>query len=236
MRRSKIILARTGDTAKALPNRYAHKVKVVLETAIAEELYSTSIPPIKEDGTDVLQVVYTGRLIALKNVSAAILAVARAIDRGVKLRLLIVGGGPLRHELETLSNRMGIKDSVEFWGVVSQAEAVEALRSSDMYLFPSLKEGGSWSLMEAMAVGLPTICVNASGMAVITDENSAIRVDPISREQLIDGFAEALVELARFPGKRKYLGENAHKRIQEDFQWANKRKFMEALLDELEDI
>jgi glycosyltransferase involved in cell wall biosynthesis len=97
-----------------------------------------------------------------------------------------------------------------------------------------LKEGGVWSLMEAMSMGLPSICVKTSGMEVITDDTSAIRVEPVSQQQMIEDFASALEQLAKSPALRRQLGDNARKRIKEHFLWRHKGEFMASLFDKLE--
>ncbi len=237
VRRAKVILARTEDTATLIPARHALKVRIVLETAVADDLLSvpskvTSQERESTDGT--VRVIFTGRLVAFKNVVAAIHAIARARAQGANLRLVVVGDGPLRNALEVLADSLGIAAHVSFRGTVTQAEVVQELRNADVYLFPSLREGGVWSLMEAMSVGLPIVCVNTSGMAMITDETSAIRVAPDSQEQMIAGFTKALVDLAQSPELRQRLGTNARMRIEEHFRWHHKAEFMQALFDELE--
>ena len=233
VRRSRIILARTEDTAKLIPARHASKVHVVLETGVADDLLSGSICE-HVGNAGPLRVIYTGRLVALKNVAVGIHAIARARARGANLELVIVGNGPLREVLKALAERLGIAEFVSFLGSIPQASVMEQLAMSDVYLFPSLKEGGVWSLMEAMSVGLPAVCVNTSGMAVITDETSAIRVAPDSQERMIAGFTQALVDLAQSPELRLRLGTNARKRIEEHFRWHHKAEFIQALFDELE--
>ena len=236
MRRSTVILCRTEDTARLIPKRYASKVHLVLETAIASDMINRTVARLQPKGRGEIQVIYTGRLIALKNVAVAIHAAARAITRGAKLRLLIVGDGPLREDLKALANALNIAEFVEFRGFLSQEETIQLLRSSDVYLFPSLKEGGSWSLMEAMSAGLPVICVKSSGMALITDEVSAIRIEAKSQTQMIEDFSHALFDLALSPEKRRRLGDSARRRIEKDFQWGNKKEFMRALLSELNNV
>lgn len=234
LRRAKVILTRTEDTARVIPRPYSHKVRVVLETAIADDFLARTrrLPThIKQDS---LRVIYTGRLVALKNVASAIHSIAHAKTHGVDVKFVIVGDGPLRESLEGLVVRLGVEGQVIFLGSISQTEVIEELVKSDVYLYPSLKEGGVWSLMEAMSVGLPIVCVNTSGMAVITDENSAIRVSPDSQGQMIADFARALVELAQSPELRRNLGANARKRIEGHFRWHHKAEFMRGLFDELE--
>ncbi len=236
VRRAKVILARTEDTARLIPARHAGKVRVLLETAVADDLLFCPAKAASEgiEDTDrTLNVIYTGRLVAFKNLPAAIHAIARARAQGANLHFVIVGDGPLREDLQELVDRLGIAAYVSFRGTFTQSEVIQELRNADVYLFPSLREGGVWSLMEAMSVGLPTVCVNPSGMAVITDETSALRIAPDSQEQMIAGFTQALVDLAQSPELRRRLSSNARRRIETHFRWHHKAEFMQSLFDEL---
>lgn len=230
IKRSKFIIARTDDTAKLIPKKYSHKVSVMLETAISDDLLIKKNIAHSNNKQNILRVIYTGRLIAIKNVAAALRAVAKAKDKGISLSFVIVGDGPLRATLVSLANELGISQVVEFKGKLTPDQVLEELSSSDVYLFPSLKEGGVWSLMEAMAVGLPVVCVNSSGMSVITDEKSAIRVNPSSQNTMVEEFANALVYLSQYSSIRKKLGQAAKERIEENFNWRQKGRFFERLL------
>lgn len=234
VRRSRIILARTDDTAKVIPARYAGKVQVILETAINDEVLEDA--PVRHDlpSSAPLKAIFTGRLVALKNVALAIHAVARARAAGANVELTIVGDGPLRSQLKELAKNLGVADYIKFHGVVTRDEVFALLKQHDVYVFPSLKEGGVWSLMEAMAMKLPVICVKASGMEVITDDASAIRVAPVSQEQLINEFSDGLLKLANSPELRRQLGENARQRIDQHFRWRHKGDFMATLLNQME--
>lgn len=234
VRCARVVLTRTSDTARLIRHPYARKVKVVLETAISEDMLAC--PALNHVlAHDVpLRVIYSGRLVALKNVPAALHAVARTKAVGTNIELIVVGDGPERQSLEALAHSLGISKAVQFLGTISQAQVMDELQRSDVYLFPSLKEGGVWSLLEAMSVGLPVVCVNTSGMSIITDDASAIRVDPISQEHMIVGFTEALVELARSPERRLMLGQHARRRIEQHFRWNHKADFMRDLFNELE--
>ena len=69
------------------------------------------------------------------------------------------------------------------------------LCDADIYAFPSLREGGSWALMEAMAVGLPVVCLNWTGMRIITDTESAIRIEPSDYENTKSEFTAGIEKL-----------------------------------------
>lgn len=230
IRLAQLILARTADTARLIPNQYIHKVQIVLETAISEDFLNLSSEKQSHSPDSSLRLVFTGRLVAFKNVSCALKALEKALASGVKAQLIIVGDGPERKRLETLVVDLGIVGAVSFIGAVSRERVIEELLRSDVYFFPSLREGGVWSLMEAMSVGLPVICVNTSGMGIITDADSAIRLEPVSQEQLIKGFADALITLAGSPELRRQLGENARRRIYQYFRWKQKGEIIRDLI------
>lgn len=234
-RRAQIILARTNDTAKMFPARRASKVRVVLETAASDDWFDRGCRsnPAPDSGRP-LEVIYTGRLVALKNLDMAVRAVALASHRGAKIQFTIVGDGPMQSALEQRAVAEGIADNVIFTGRCTQDEVLERLEKSDVYLFPSLKEGGVWSLMEAMAIGLPTVCVNTSGMAVIADRSCARLIDPGPQDAMIDAFAKALCDLAAAPDLRHAMGAKARQRLENEFRWAQKGDLMADLFENLE--
>jgi glycosyltransferase involved in cell wall biosynthesis len=206
----------------------------VLETAAADH-WLDRIPKngsLTADGP--LQAIYTGRLVGIKNLDIAIRAVAEARRRGCDVRLTIVGDGPLKPALEELALAEGCAAAVYFTGKCSQDEVFDRLQSSDLYLFPSLKEGGVWSLMEAMSVGLPSICINTSGMAVIADPACARMIDPAPENKMLSAITDAICTFATDPELRREMGGNARKRIEEKFRWSQKGTFMETLLEDLE--
>jgi glycosyltransferase involved in cell wall biosynthesis len=228
-RRSALVLARTLDTQRMFPASQRSKVHVVLETGISEEWLRLPRAAVSTDKRPV-EVIYTGRLVALKNIGLAIEATRKAVGMGADVRLRIVGEGPLKARLKKLAHDEGIADRVTFEGQLSQKEVIEALQASAIFLFPSLKEGGVWSLMEAMALGLPAICVRTSGMAVIGDDSSVAFVEPSRHAKMSDEMARQLYRLATSPELRASLGQHARLRLERNFRWDSKGALLHALI------
>lgn len=113
-------------------------------------------------------------------------------------------------------------------------KVLELIGQSDIFLFPSLREGGSWSLMEAMAIGLPVVCLDWAGMSITTDESCAIRLPVTNPEQMPKDMADAIVKLVESPELRERLGTAARERIRTVFNWDAKGEFIENLLNELD--
>jgi glycosyltransferase involved in cell wall biosynthesis len=233
-KKARAIIARTKESQAVFPKKYQEKIQVMLETGMASEILDKYKSTKPEKSSSCIELIYTGRLVGSKNVKMAILALASLKQTGQQLRLTIVGDGPLRASLTTLAKVHGVLDHISFAGTVTQQEAIHSLKQADIFLFPSLREGGSWSLIEAMAVGLPIVCLDTSGMHVITDEMCAIRILPTTPEENIRNMGEAILKLAKSADLRRDMGEHARKRIQEHFLWPNKGSFIVDLLNKLD--
>lgn len=234
-KKAELIIARTYDTAAALPNIAKEKTLVMLETAINDEtlkkLDNKRVPMQRER----VKILYTGRLIPLKAVDMAIEAIALSKYKE-KIEFKIVGRGPVKEKLRKLVIERKLDRQVHFLGEVSREEVLDLLKSADMFLFPSLKEGGTWSLMEAMAAGLPSICLKTSGMSIITNDSSAIRITPQDVDATIEEIAKAIDLLISNPIYAANMGKNARKRIEEEFTWKVKEKFIQEAINSLEKL
>lgn len=234
-RKAALIIARTQDTLSALPPKYRDKAVVMLETAVAGSVLDELNSDLKRQrDSEKVRVIYSGRLIPLKAVDVAISAIYRMKNRS-RIEFSIIGKGFLRKELQRKVSELGMEEQVTFEGELPRGQVLKCLKEADIFLFPSLKEGGTWALMEAMAAGLPCVCVNTSGMHVITDDECAIRIEPQSREQTAVRMASALDYLTENPDKAENMGRKARERIEREFTWEAKEKFIVAQMKKLEE-
>ena len=234
-RKAELIIARTEDTVTALPKKYREKTVVMLETAVADDVIrELAVRKERILGNSQVKILYTGRLIPLKAVDIAISAIGKMKHRE-RVEFSIIGKGFLKKKLEKQVKGLGLERQVKFIGEISRKEVLEHLKEADIFLFPSLKEGGTWALMEAMTAGLPCVCIDTSGMHVITDKNSAIRVLPQSGEETSIKMAEALDYLIENPEQAIEMGKKARSRIKTEFTWEAKEKFIVTELGRLEE-
>jgi glycosyltransferase involved in cell wall biosynthesis len=87
---------------------------------------------------------------------------------------------------------------------------------------PSLLDCGGAVVLEAMAMGLPVIATRWGGPADYVDETTGILVAPIAPSALVEGFANAIVKLARSPELRAQMGVAARSRVLERYDWERK--------------
>jgi len=165
-------------------------------------------------GDEPCQLLFVGRLDAVKGVLVLFDAVAALIAGGAAVRLTLVGDGPQRAELEAKSVRLGISGSVNFAGYRSQAEVRDHLATADVFVLPSFAEGVPVSLMEAMAAQLPVIATNVGGVTeLVHDGLNGLVVAPGD----VDALGVALDRLVSDVDLRGRFGRSGRLTVSEDF-------------------
>lgn len=107
----------------------------------------------------------------VKGHDVLIRAVAKLRNQGEDVEVCFVGDGRKRKEFENLASELGIRDHVEFTGLLPSAEQVrEKLIQSDLFVFPTKAEGLPRVVIEAMAVGLPCISTPVNGIPELLDD------------------------------------------------------------------
>lgn len=229
--RASAIICRTDRTAALIPKGYKQKVHLMSDGAIESDIFAYQTMP--KEGKDCIQLVTTSRLIHTKNVITIIRAL-NFLPPMYKYHLTIVGSGPENHRICQEIQSLNLQGKITINPPVERTEVFKIIERSDIYLFASLKEACNLSLLEAMAVGLPIICLNWSGMAISTDEESAIRLPVTNPEQMPKDMAQAIRKLIDHPELRHKMGVAARERIKNVFNWEAKSTFMETLFSELD--
>lgn len=227
--KAKIIIVRTPDSKNAIPRIFQKKVKIYIETAMENNIFS--FKKIQHNESQI-RLIVSGRLVPFKNIKTAVKAL-KYIQNINNIAFKIIGSGPDYTSIQKMIKDFNLSN-VEIVESLPRMSVLEELQKSDIYVFPSLREGGSWALMEAMAIGLPVICLNWSGMRITTNDSCAIRLPVTDPEQMPKDMADAIIKLVKNPELRKQMGENGRKRIQTVFNWEAKGKFMEELFAELD--
>lgn len=124
------------------------------------------------------------RLDPIKNQAMMIKAFAQLAQKDAHLILLIVGDGPERHALVNLAEELKISSRVIFAGF--QSPATNYMAIMDIFLLPSLSEGTSMTLLEAMSLGIPCIVSDVGGNAeVVLANKSGIVLTENSEQPLV---------------------------------------------------
>ncbi len=144
-------------------------------------------------------------------------------------RLLILGDGPERQNLEQQSQQLGLTGKVHFLG--HHTHAGPFYRLADVFLLPSLSEGSSNALLEAMLSGLCCVASRVGGNPeTLVDQQSGLLLPPSQPEQ----WTATLTHLLSNPSLLTPLGEAAQKRVQEHFSFPVYRERILAAYDTLQ--
>lgn len=120
-----------------------------------------------------------GRMQAVKNQLALAEAFVRAVGsrpRGRNLRLVMAGDGPLRAGVEAVLHSAGMRDLA--WLPGERSDIPDVMRGLDCFVLPSLAEGISNTILEAMACALPVVATRVGGNPELVDDGATGRLVP----------------------------------------------------------
>jgi len=167
-------------------------------------------------------VLFVGRLAKKKGVEYLIRAFPDVLARHPDARLVVVGDGPCRGELETLSSQLGLAHRVRFAGAQPPAELPRFYGGSRVFVGPSVVTRGgdteSFGLVfvEAMAADCPVVGTSVGGIPdVVIHERTGLLVEPKSPGAL----AAAINGLLDSPAEAGKMGALARRWVRRKFDW-----------------
>jgi len=186
----------TEKVAEKASARYCNACKrIIVPSKIIEQVlkdYKVKTPIIRlPSGVDVFQtterdrlmvrreyyilsdeklLLYVGRLGKEKNLDLLLQAFQSIAVQHSPVRLMIVGDGPERKNLEKRVHRAGLKDNIIFAGYLTKRDVFRCYQAADLFVFTSKTETQGLVLAEAMSVGLPVVAVNAMGVSDILED------------------------------------------------------------------
>lgn len=170
--------------------------------------------------------VFCGQLLAAKGLQHLLEAWRTIVAKRSDARLWIVGDGPERPRLERLISDLGLTGRAALTGAIDQVK--DFLLAADLFVLPSLEEGTSLALLEAMSHALPIVASDVPGnRAVVRHEVEGLLVpsqDPAS-------LAAAIQRIWGEPDLADRLGAAAAIRVRSDFSLATMANRHEALFE-----
>lgn len=142
-----------------------------------------------------------GRLDPVKNVPLAIRSLAALRQAHPSIRLLVIGDGPARREIEDAAAAAGVTDAVVMTGFRDDAQ--DLVRAMDLFLLPSKTEGTSLALIGAMAAGIPAIATAVGGNPEVIDDGVTGLLVPTESEP---GLTAAMRALIGDPERARAMG------------------------------
>jgi len=144
--------------------------------------------------------------------SAFVRALAIAPELKGSLRLVMIGDGPLRMQSLTLLEQAGLADFA--WLPGERSDVPEILRGLDCFVLPSLAEGVSNTILEAMASGLPVIATDVGGNSELIEAGRSGELVPAGG---VEAMAQKIVGYARDRVRAKVAGEAGRLAVERQF-------------------
>ena len=152
---------------------------------------------------------YVGRLMKYKNAQFIIAAMPRLRELIPGIQLKIAGNGDFRTKLEQMVEELGVKDSVQFLGYISEEEKRDLLSRSTLFINPSFKEGWGINNIEANLCGTISVSNNVAGLkdSVVNGVTGILyeNDDP-------EGFCQKVAAIIQDKERLAKLEENARQR------------------------
>ena len=176
-----------------------------------------------------------GRLVAIKGISLAINAFYHAKKKlGENASLVIVGGGPLRADLENEVSSLGLVGCVHFKGTLPRYAVMKEFEDATALLFTSF-EGGGAVVGESLSMSVPVILNRSAGASAIFDEDYPLFIeDAKNKNDYTKVCSEILVECANLSAKEHHeLSKEMNRLFRDKIDWNSKGNELSNIYNQL---
>lgn len=188
-----------------------NKIRIILN-GVDTQKFRPNVAPSDELKKFEKPVILTARRLVPKNGVEYFIKAAQIVLKKRKANFIIIGDGWIRPKLEELVFKLGLEKHVKFLGFRPNSQMPNYLVAADIVVVPSIVEASSISLLEAMAVGKPTIASNIYG---IRDVAKHLETSYLVQSQNPDAIAKAILHLLEDEPLCKKISENARKYVLE---------------------
>lgn len=228
-KKAEAIIFRFENAQESFPKTTGKLVRVISETAAP----LTMVYEGKKEFTNTINALCIGRLIYWKGYEFAVKGFHKFLDQGGKGTLTLYGKGDDETMLKAYIKEHNLEDFILLKGHVPNEEVKQQLVASTVMLHPSFRDGGSWAIMEAMAFGLPVICLDTSGPRDMVTHDCGYMLPMESPDQVVNDIAASLKELATDTEKAESLSANARERIKDKYNWTYRGQEMAAIYEQV---
>lgn len=208
------IVAISNDAGERL-SRFNHinssKIKIIHNGIDVSRCHFVSrVRQGRKDGKHIIGTVC--RLDHFKDIPNLIESFEKLLTFFTDAELWIAGDGDLRKDLEHIAYSKGLKDKIRFMGW--QSDIPGLMQQFDVFVLPSISEGISLALLEAMACGCPVVATEVGGNPeVVIDQKTGFLIPPKDPDKM----ADAIIKLLRDSTLAEKMRDSARKRVEENF-------------------
>jgi glycosyltransferase involved in cell wall biosynthesis/thymidylate kinase len=227
--RAAVVIPGSREVATRFQLHLLASERCVVESGIGIE----DVPAMEADSRRKNNIIlYVGRFHYVKCPHIVIEAFSVLARSMPDARLVMIGSGPEEKNLREKVGVLGLGDRVEFPGWKDRADVLKDMENASVFLFPSA-EGAGMVVLEAMACGLPVVCLDFGGPGDMVENGCGIRVPLGTQEAIITGLGEALVTLCSNAELRAEMGGKARRLVQTKHDWRHKREVLSTVYDRI---
>ena len=215
--RAQAILACNRESMANVSPKWSSKVQFFPVNGVSSQ--DLALAQLTKPKTDQFRVLSAGSLIWVKGFGLAIKAFKDFSDSRPDAEFCIVGSGPEERRLKDIVGRLQIEDKVKLVQSMPRDQLLMKMASCDVFLFPSLRDGGGAVVVEAMAAGKPVVCLDVGGPGMHVTEDCGMKITPESPQQAVRELGAALESLYSDEILRLRLGKAARKRAEAEYHW-----------------
>jgi len=206
------------EAMSAIPQKWTQKASFFPVNGISSNDLEIAKPP-EDSPNGAFRVLSAGTLIKVKGFGLAMKAFDHFASRHPESTLTIIGSGPEGPKLQALAKSLASGNKINLVPHMTRDELLTEMASHDVFLFPSLRDGGGAVVIEAMAAGKPVVCLDTGGPGMHITIECGIKVLPVNVEDAGRHLGQALEKLLLDKDLRRKLGDAARKKAKDEYHW-----------------
>lgn len=217
------LICATEENARQALRRWGCRSTVLCEVGLPE---AAATAPLTRSESEPMRIVWSGVHTARKALNIGLEALAR-VERGLPWSLDVLGSGPRTESWKSLASRLGIAERCRFHGQLKRDAALAVMSRAHVMLITSLRDLTSTVTVEALASGLPVVCLDHCGFAHVVDETCGVRVPLAAPSETVESLAKALEGLG-CEARRQRLSVGAIERARR-YSWTEKAEVVSGI-------
>jgi len=219
LNKAETIFVTSDQTKKLIPPKFHSKTKVKLAIGISDKWHEQDVR-VASKTSEKFKILFVGRFLYWKGMHLGLRAIAEVAKQFPDIHLTMVGEGPEESDWKKQAQQLGIASKTEWIPWLSKQDLIKSYQTHHLFLFPSLHDSGGMVIIEALAQGLPVVCLDLGGPGVIIDNSCGIKITTIKKREkdIIKDLSIALLKLLNDSDTFGRLQEGALNRMSE-FAW-----------------
>tara|TARA_B110000091_G_C13805784_1_gene472455 strand:- start:239 stop:1453 length:1215 start_codon:yes stop_codon:yes gene_type:complete len=166
-----------------------------------------------------INAIIVGRMDYWKGIIYAVKGFEKYIKKGFEGKLVIIGDGKKYNDINKYIKKNNLENQIILKGKVSYTDYLNFVEKSNILIYPSFRDGGSFTVLESMAMGKVVICSNNSGPAEMVSDSAGFIIETVCPEQYINDICQNLINIKNNPERAKRKGQLARERAKEFYTW-----------------